>query len=121
MTNQLLLSLPDNVCRAVALCRQLSEKRGVHTVNHMTTAGFNYTGNGDTARCQHCKIEVSHWTIAMNPFTIHSKLSPDCQFIRFIKLSSLLNIPDSLTSLTTTRKNKSLADEEENPRKRPKN
>ncbi|CAF5098745.1 unnamed protein product, partial [Rotaria sp. Silwood1] len=57
---------------------------GVHPVGYMSTVGFEYTGNGDTARCKDCGLEVSNWTLDMNPFTIHSKSQPNCPFIRSI-------------------------------------
>ncbi|CAF4296168.1 unnamed protein product, partial [Rotaria sordida] len=57
----------------------------------MSAAGFEYTGNGDTARCKDCGLEVSNWTLDMNPFTIHSKQRPDCPFVCTIIPSSLSN------------------------------
>ena len=72
MTNHQVIKLSDNIRRAVALCRTLSEKRGVHSVIYMSLAGSKYTNDGDTARCQYCALEVSNWAVNMNRFTIHS-------------------------------------------------
>ncbi|CAF1098546.1 unnamed protein product [Rotaria sordida] len=70
---------------------QLTKRLGVYTVGHMSAAGFEYTGNGDTARCKDCGLEVSNWRSDMNPFTIHSKQRPDCPFVYNIIPSSLSN------------------------------
>ncbi|CAF0830585.1 unnamed protein product [Rotaria sordida] len=70
---------------------QLTKRLGVYTVGHMSAAGFEYTGNGDTARCKDCGLEISNWTLDMNPFTIHSKQRPDCPFVYNIIPSSLSN------------------------------
>ncbi|CAF5021172.1 unnamed protein product, partial [Rotaria socialis] len=66
--------------------------RGVHTVSYMSACGFQYTGDGDTVRCNNCGLEVSSWTSDMNPFTIHSQHRPDCSFVRSIRTSSSPNI-----------------------------
>jgi hypothetical protein len=58
-----------------------STKQYVHTPNYMFGGGFKYTGNGDTARCEHCGLEVSNWTSDMKPFTVHAQKSPNCSFI----------------------------------------
>ncbi|CAF5034270.1 unnamed protein product [Rotaria sp. Silwood1] len=56
-------------------------KPGVHSVSYMSAAGFKYTGNGDTARCTECELEVSNWTLDMESFTIHSTRQPKCSFV----------------------------------------
>ncbi|CAF2683332.1 unnamed protein product [Rotaria sp. Silwood2] len=47
----------------------------------MTLAGFQYTNNGDAARCHTCGLEVSGWTCDMEPFAIHVNRSPTCPFV----------------------------------------
>ncbi|CAM4829543.1 unnamed protein product, partial [Rotaria magnacalcarata] len=64
---------------------------GVHSTTNMMAAGFSYTGCGDTAYCNLCKLEVSDWTTDMNPFYIHAQRSPECKFVRSI-------FPDPITS-----------------------
>ncbi|CAF1105324.1 unnamed protein product [Rotaria sordida] len=32
----------------------------------MSTAGFQYTGDRDTARCKHCGLEAFNWTLYLN-------------------------------------------------------
>lgn len=54
---------------------------GIHSVNRLRTAGFEYTGNGDTAQCKICGLEVSEWTQQMIPFKIHCERSPNCSFV----------------------------------------
>ncbi|CAF4515836.1 unnamed protein product [Rotaria sp. Silwood2] len=53
----------------------------------MQTAGFRYTNIRDTARCDSCQLEVSDWTLDMEPFLIHAERSPHCSFVRSIKSS----------------------------------
>ncbi|CAF4692954.1 unnamed protein product [Rotaria sp. Silwood1] len=96
-------------------------KPGIHSVCYMFAAGFEYTGRGDAARCKDCGLEVSNWTLDMHPFTIHSKRQPDCPFVCSIAASSLSNIPASSTSpATTTVRNTTTLNEQENPSKRQK-
>jgi hypothetical protein len=83
----------------------LTYRPGVHTRNHLLGAGFTYTGNGDTARCEDCGFEVSGWTADMDPFNIHSMQRPDCPFVRS-------NTPSS--SLITVVRNTPVSNEQEN-------
>jgi baculoviral IAP repeat-containing protein 2/3 len=84
----------------------LTYRPGVHTVNHLRAAGFTYTGDGDTARCDDCGLQVSSWTDDMVPFTIHSQRNPHCPFIRSIRSSS---------SPTIAVDHRSVSNEQENP------
>ena len=84
----------------------------------MSAAGFEYTGNGDTARCKECGLEASNWTLYMNPFTIHLEREPNCPFVRSTKLYSSSNVPISSTSSTTATRNMSTLNEQENSPKR---
>ncbi|CAF1230151.1 unnamed protein product [Rotaria magnacalcarata] len=96
-------SLPHNhvlsQCRSVALSMK---KCGVHTISHMSAAGFQYTRDKDTARCKDCRLQISNWTLNMNPFTIHSQRRPDCPFVRSILTSSLSNPSKSTASTVKT-------------------
>ena len=71
----------------------IHSKQGIHTVCYLKTAGFQYTGNGDTTHCKDCGLEVSNWTKDMTPFTIHSEQKPDCPFVRATLQSSLSSKP----------------------------
>jgi hypothetical protein len=95
-------------------------KRGVYTAGYISAAGFQYTGDGDTARCNDCGLEISDWTLDMIPIMIHSKQKPDCPFIRSIKPSLSLNVPSSTFSSTTANRNTATSSERENPSKRQK-
>jgi hypothetical protein len=86
----------------------------------MSSAGFQYTGDADTARCEHCGLQVSNWTIDMQPFAIHSKQKPHCRFVRSMITSSLSNAPSSLGSSTTNVRKRSISNEQKNPSKRQK-
>src|SRR5689334_11607104 len=48
---------PDSFRQVIQTCRALLQKQGVHSTVSMTAAGFNYTGNGDTVRCDTCELE----------------------------------------------------------------
>ncbi|CAF3521454.1 unnamed protein product [Rotaria sordida] len=93
---------------------------GVHSTNYMSAAGFEYTGNGDTARCKDCGLEVSDWTLNMNPFTIHSIRQPNCSFVCSMMPVSLSNKPASSSSSTPAVRSASASNEQENPSKRQK-
>ncbi|CAF4043277.1 unnamed protein product, partial [Rotaria sordida] len=97
---------------------QLTKRLGVYTVCYMSAAGFEYTGNGDTARCKDCGLEVSNWRSDMKPFTIHSKQRPDCPFVCTIIPSSLSNVCASFVPPTTAVEKISMPNEQENPSKR---
>ena len=116
----------------------LRKGQGVHSGNRMRAAGFEYTGNEDTARCKDCLLEVPNWTLNMDPFTIHSNRSPDCPFVRNIK-SSVLSTTSSSSSYfktpatpsssstapsasasTAIVRSASISNEQENPSKRQK-
>jgi hypothetical protein len=121
MENQLFLNLSDNVRRVVELCRALKEQRGVHSVIKLSAAGFFYTGDGDTARCNDCGLEVSNWTLDMNPFTIHSTKNPHCSFVRSIIPASSSNVSSLTSSPTATGRKRAISNEEQNSPKRRKN
>jgi hypothetical protein len=103
--------------RIIDLCRALLKKPGVHSTIALSSAGFYYTGNGDTARCNTCNLEVYGWTLEMKPFAIHAQRSPDCPFVRSILPDGM--IPQSTTvnlPATTSATN----DDDEKPTKRQK-
>ncbi|CAF1080286.1 unnamed protein product [Rotaria sp. Silwood1] len=90
------------------------KRPGVHAVDYMSDVGFDYTGDGDTARCKDCGLEVSNWTLDMNPFTIHSKCQPNCPFVRSIISTSSSDVLVSCTIPITTTQNPSILTAEEN-------
>jgi hypothetical protein len=96
----------------------LIHRPGVHTANRLSAAGFQYTGDGDTVRCEYCGLKVSNWTSDMNPFTIHSQRSPDCPFVLSMRSSSLARIPDSSSSPSTAVRNTLLSYWRQNPSNR---
>jgi baculoviral IAP repeat-containing protein 2/3 len=108
-------SLPD-IRNRIRSILELLKKPGALTPVHLLAAGFKYTGDGDKARCDDCKLEISNWTSDMNPFDIHSKQKPDCPFIRSTITSSLSNIPSSSTTVIRN----ATSDKQENPSKRQK-
>ncbi|CAF0933130.1 unnamed protein product [Adineta steineri] len=108
---------PDS--NIISTVSALSKQPGVYTQNHLNAAGFQYTGNGDTAQCKDCGLEVSNWTVTMQPITIHSKQRPECPFILSLKQSIISN--KASTSLTATAiRSIPIKTELENPSKRQK-
>ncbi|CAF1212185.1 unnamed protein product [Rotaria sordida] len=85
------------------ICRKLSKCPGVHSVIAMQAAGFEYTNFRDTVRCNECQLEVSDWTKAMKPFTIHGERSLDCAFVRSIRSSNKSVSLSSCASPITSR------------------
>jgi hypothetical protein len=71
----------------------------------MRAAGFYYTSRGDTYRCVLCRLEVSHWTYDMDPFTVHSERSPHCAFVRSIQSSNHFQAVSLSTIDSTSGKN----------------
>ncbi|CAM4812477.1 unnamed protein product [Rotaria magnacalcarata] len=86
----------------------------------MSAAGFQYTGDRDTAYCKDCGLEVFNLTSDMNPFTIHSQRRPDCPFVCSIVASSSANIPAPSSPPKTTIRNPTTTSELENPSPRQK-
>jgi hypothetical protein len=109
------LTLPGK--RIIPLIK-LKTSPGVHSVNYMLAAGFEYTGEADAARCKDCKLEISNWTKDMNPWIIHSKQKPDCSFVQSMMPSSSSNVPISSSSATAITGNMSISNGQENPSKR---
>ncbi|CAF2117534.1 unnamed protein product [Rotaria magnacalcarata] len=99
--------LYSTIISRVESITQSMKKFGLHTNCHMSAAGFQYTGDGDTAYCKDCGLEVSNWTLDMNPFTIHSQRGPDCPFVYSVMASS--------SSPKTTIRNPTTTSELENP------
>ncbi|CAF2630353.1 unnamed protein product [Rotaria sp. Silwood2] len=112
-------SLTTIINRIQTLVKSI-KRPGVHTVSYMFAVGFEYTGNGDTARCKDCGLEVSNWTLDMNPFTIHSKRQPDCPFVRSLLPTSSSDVSASFTSPTIPTQNASISTAEENTSQRQK-
>jgi hypothetical protein len=131
------ISLKEQRKQMLELCLSL-KKYGVHSVALMRAAGFKYTGKGDTAFCEGCDLQVSNWTLDMNPFEVHSNRSPHCQVIRSIKSPKILEVssnskttfktpvlppkPSSSTAGSTSSaaivRSASISNEQENPSKR---
>ena len=94
------------------LFSNLPKKLGVYTPNQLAATGFEYTGDGDTAICKDCKLEISNWTLEMKPLMIHLEQRPDCPFV--------INFSKALPSLilNTTSRNTTISNNQENPSKR---
>jgi hypothetical protein len=82
--------------KVLNVCQLIIQKEGVYSTATMNTAGFRYTGNGDTARCDACGLEVSNWTLDMKPFTIHAERNPTCSFICSILSTSTVDNDERL-------------------------
>lgn len=48
-------------------------------------AGFYYTGSGDLTRCFQCGVGVCGWKDDDDPWTAHSKYSPECAYVLTVK------------------------------------
>ncbi|CAF3714767.1 unnamed protein product [Rotaria sp. Silwood1] len=60
----------------------------------MFMAGFTYTGDGDTFRCDKCQLEVSGWTQDMVPKVLHAERNPNCPFVCSTILNSCMESND---------------------------
>jgi hypothetical protein len=81
----------------------------------MSSGGFHYTGDADTARCDDCGLEVSEWTLDMKPFAIHAQRNPACPFVRSILLDGMIPVPITMNLLTAT---STTSSDDEKPTKR---
>jgi hypothetical protein len=112
----------SNLSRLCTQIRQrflpLVNKPGVHSSIRLKSAGFQYTGNGDTTRCEQCGLEVSNWTLDMNPWTVHSTQNPHCPFVRRLRADAFSNKFSSLSAPVPIEQNTSTAAEQENPSER---
>jgi hypothetical protein len=108
ISSSVIVNLPPGI---MAMLSTLIKKLGVHTSNYLLAAGFKYTGDGDTAKCDDCELEISNWTTDMNPFTIHSETRPRCSFIRSLNLTE----STSASSSATVIRHISTPNEHENP------
>jgi baculoviral IAP repeat-containing protein 2/3 len=79
------------------LCSSM-KKQGVFSATKMNAVGLKYTGKDDTTRCEDCGLEISNWTLDMDPFEIHSTRSPNCPSVRSIKSLK----PSELSSSSST-------------------
>ena len=94
---------------------QLSRRQGVHSGISMKAAGFYYTGEGDTVRCNMCELVVSGWTKDMIPFTVHKQLRPECELVRSIIPDQIIRASSTMSIIATSATN-----DDENPSKRQK-
>ena len=119
-SSQILLNLPseklDALRRTLQRCSILPQKHGIYSIVQMDTAGFYYTGKEDTARCDECELEVSGWTVNMDPFTIHAQRSPKCPYVRSIRPDEIITVPSAVNLPSTT----SVSNDDEEPYKRQK-
>jgi hypothetical protein len=84
--------LSDTTLSTVKRCKELKDKPGVHSIIHMSAAGFKYTGDQDSAICKDCGFKASDWEIEKEPFAVHSEQNPNCPFVRAVKFSALPRI-----------------------------
>ncbi|CAF1642756.1 unnamed protein product [Adineta ricciae] len=74
------------------------KKHGIYTINRMRSAGFEYTGMGDAAKCNACGLEVSTWTLERDPFQVHSECKPNCTFVESILAKNATKLNDAQSS-----------------------
>ena len=101
-TTYLSLGKSDVIRRIVERCSILPQKQGIYSIIQMDAAGFYYTGKEDTARCDKCELEVSQWTVNVNPFMIHAERSPKCPYVRSIRPDTINNVPSTVNPPSTT-------------------
>jgi hypothetical protein len=92
----------------------LLQKQGVHSTVKMNAAGFSYTGKENTVHCDDCALEVSGWTLDMDPITVHVQRSPKCEFVRTIRPDKIITVTSAVNLPSTT----SLFNDDEKPFKR---
>jgi hypothetical protein len=104
----------EKTSQSIKLFQGLKRKCGNHSYHAMSSAGFEYTDDGDVARCPTCGLEVSGLESDIKPFAIHKQRSPLCPFVL-----SLSPSPKIITPTTNNPVSLSLAlVSEEHPSKR---
>jgi hypothetical protein len=93
--------LKNKFAQTLKTCMEILEKTGVHSTVEMKTAGFYYTGMGDTARCDQCELEISGWREDMKPFAIHAQRSPKCPYVKEMLPAEKIFVPTTMKFLTT--------------------
>ncbi|CAF0754876.1 unnamed protein product [Adineta ricciae] len=61
----------------------------------MRSAGFEYTGMGDVAKCNACGLEVSTWTREKDPFQVHAECKPNCTFVESVLAKTAAKLNDA--------------------------
>ncbi|AQQ79986.1 putative inhibitor of apoptosis [Leptopilina boulardi filamentous virus] len=56
-----------------------------HLKDDLIESGFFYTKFSDYTTCFCCNLKMHDWNIEDNPFIVHSKLSPTCNYIQMVK------------------------------------
>lgn len=54
----------------------------------LAAAGFyfvNYVNKGDIVKCPYCNLEISRWEEGANPFEVHRRNSPHCNYVQQMK------------------------------------
>ena len=105
----------NDFIKTIETCKNLLNKPGVHSVPVMIAAGFRYTNVKDTARCDNCQLEISGWTLDMNPSSIHSERSPDCTFVRALRPPNVVTnlYPSSSGTTVPSRTTSELREQDE--------
>jgi hypothetical protein len=106
----------EAVSKVLQICLFLLKKPGVHSTIKMEAGGFYYTGKGDATRCNQCELEISGWTVDMDPFVTHAQRSPKCPFVQKIRPDTKIFI-QTTTNLVTSM---SETNDDEKPTKRQK-
>lgn len=66
----------------------------------LAQGGFFYTGTGDEVMCYVCSRKKADWRADDDPFEIHVKLNPHCQFL---KNNKEVNVPMQSSSVIESR------------------
>jgi len=53
--------------------------------SRLANAGFEYEGNDDEVICSICSLRYKNWNKGVDPFSVHSKRSPFCKFVKNFK------------------------------------
>jgi hypothetical protein len=117
-TLQLLLQRAILASQKLEMLLTSMKRPDVDSEMQMATAGFKYTGDGDTARCKDCGLEMSNWTLNMDSFNIHKKQKPDCPYVQSIMAPLLSRVSSDSSSSSTVVRNTLTSNEHENLCKR---
>ena len=79
---ELLLLVRENAATAAAAGMTYYREM---PVSRLVKAGWQFK-NYDTLECPMCDIKVNRWSFSDDPYYIHRKFSPKCQYVRYVKM-----------------------------------
>lgn len=79
-----LKAINSDLQKRVGRLKVRMKSNGIHSSMQLLTAGFKYDEESDTFCCEKCHLEIVDWSANIDPLTVHTQRSPDCEFLRLL-------------------------------------